>query len=321
MTASTLVILNPTSGRGHAARLKDKLVRALDDANLSYELVETKRPGDAVSLAQNARREGFRTAVAAGGDGTISEVVNGLMHDRVASDWATPVLTDDSEHTRLGLLPVGSGNDFATMLGIPLNLDRAARLLATGNTRLIDIGTATISSTTQRIQRFFDNNMGIGLEGSVMIESYKIKRMRGSALYVFAAIKALMKQKSPVMRVQWLDVDGTQHTHEEPMLMVSIGNSARAGGGFYLTPSALLDDSILDLAMARDLPRLNVMALLPKALFGKHTNHHAVTMGRFTNLMTTIPTGAPVQLDGELVMKDAIEVEIGILPQSLHVIA
>lgn len=324
----TLVILNPSSGRGKAGRLKDAMVRALDATGMTWELAETQRPGDAVSLAQHARRHGFDVAAAAGGDGTISEVVNGLMHDQVASGWIgdspnAPALASqagEGAQTRLGVLPIGSGNDFASMVGTPLDLDKAAQVLARGRTRRIDIGSATVETPHQRIQRYFDNNMGMGLEGSVIMESNKIRRLQGLPLYMTAASKSLYRHVSPHMRITWVSADGAEQMIEDRLLMVTVGNSARAGGGFPLTPSARLDDGLLDLLVARDMSLPQRFGMMPMTLLGKHVTHSHVTMALFSQMKVTIPSGAPLQLDGELLATDAHTVLVAVIPQTLDVV-
>jgi diacylglycerol kinase family enzyme len=325
---TTLIILNPSSGRGKAGRAKDALVRALRATNLRWELAETQRPGDAVSLAQHARRHGYTTAVAAGGDGTISEVVNGLMHDQVASEWVgdAPDAAEIAGHlaqlqqTRLGVLAVGSGNDFASMVGVPLDLDKAAQVLAAGRTRRIDVGSATVDTPTRRIQRYFDNNMGIGLEGTVIIASNRIRRLQGLPLYLAAATKSIMSHDSPWMRVQWESIHGELTEREGPFLMVCVGNSARAGGGFPLTPGARLDDGELDLLLADDMSRPARFSMMPMTLLGKHITHKHVTMATFRRLNVTIEAGAPMQLDGELLANDATAVQVVVLPNRLDVV-
>lgn len=327
-TPTTLIILNPSSGRGKAGRAKDAMVRALRATDLRWELAETQRPGDAVSLAQHARRHGFTTAVAAGGDGTVSEVVNGLMHDQVASEWVgdapdAPELVGhvgEVAQTRLGVLAVGSGNDFASMVGVPLDLEKAAQVLAAGRTRRIDVGSATMETPTRRIQRYFDNNMGVGLEGSVIIESNRIRRLQGLPLYLAAATKSLMRHDSPWMRVQWESMHGEPVLREGPFLMVCVGNSARAGGGFPLTPTARLDDGALDLLLANDMSRPERFGMMPMTLLGRHVTHRHVTMATFQRLTVSIDLGAPLQIDGELVANDVTGLEVIVLPQRLDVV-
>lgn len=294
------VIFNPYSGRGQGRKLKARLIAALEAVDLDFELVETEYPGHGIELATQARRAGFATIVAAGGDGTVSEVVNGLVQSTPAPEPAG----------RLGLLPVGSGNDFATMVGIPAQLDEAVQRLVADETRIVDLGHA-IWTTGHGIQaRYFDNNMGIGLEAAVTLESYNIRRLTGSALYLVAALRTLRHYDAPDIELACDLADGERWQRNGPILMVSIGNSPRAGGGFYLTPDALLDDGLLDVGVADAVPIHRVLRLLPKALFGKHVSDSAWNMHRCHHVHITCPGGVPVQLDGEVVAHEAFEVSI-----------
>ncbi len=308
----TLIIFNPYSGRGAGLRAKDSLCAALKRAEIKFDMVETEHAGHAILLAHRARIGGYSTVVAAGGDGTISEVVNGLMRASV-SDGSALAGT-------LGVMPIGSGNDFATMVGASLDLEQAAERLAAGQTRIVDVGRAHYKVDGVWSDRYFDNNMGLGLEAAVIIESNKIRRLRGVILYATAAVRALIKQKSPHMHLRWEGADGEIGERDEGTLLVSVGNSQRAGGGFYLTPDARLDSTLLDVAIAKDISRPAVLALLPRAMFGKHTGHPAVTMLRIKKLTIAIADGAPMQMDGEIMAEKVNEVEITVLPQRLRVI-
>ncbi|MGL4649495.1 MAG: diacylglycerol/lipid kinase family protein, partial [Caldilineaceae bacterium] len=231
----------------------------------------------------------------------------------------------------LGVVPVGSGNDFASMVGIPLEMAAAVKMLERQRLRLVDVGSANVicapgsaangSGEARSFHRYFDNNMGIGLEASVIIESNKIRRLRGALLYATAAVRALFKHRSPRMHVRWTTQAGVEGSHDKPTLLVSVGNSRRAGGGFFLTPDAVMDDKQLDVAIADDISRPAVMALLPRALQGKHTTHPAVTMLRIEKLTIQVPDGAPIQMDGEIVEEHACAVEIRVLPHKLELIA
>ncbi|MDO9070268.1 MAG: phosphoribosylaminoimidazolesuccinocarboxamide synthase, partial [Deltaproteobacteria bacterium] len=178
--------------------------------------------------------------------------------------------------------------DFATMAGISRNLDQAAARLALAQLRIVDVGTAHYRVGDAWFDRYFNNNMGVGLEAAVILESNKILKLRGMLLYATAAVRALIKQKSPYMNISWELEDGEVVDYDKHTLMVSVGNSPRAGGGFYLTPDAKMDDHFLDVAIAKDISRPAVLALLPRAMFGKHTGHHAVTMLRVQALTIAI---------------------------------
>ncbi len=304
------VILNPYSGRGLGLKAKPRLCQALANAGVAFDLVETNGSGHGLELARQARLDGYGTVVAVGGDGTISEVMNGLAQ-------ATP---PGEIVGKLGLLPLGTGNDFADMVGCARQLEQAAQVIAAGKTRRIDLGHARVSTGNQTIQRYFDNNMGVGFEAHVTLESYKIKRLRGTLLYVVAALRALNSYRPPHMDIHWETAEYETGQHNQKTLLVSIGNSPRTGGGFYLTPDAKMDDELLDVGIAKAISPLRVLFLLPKALFGKHTNHSALTMLRCRQMHITCAEGLPVQLDGEVIAKQADRVEITIQPGRLEVI-
>ena len=315
------VILNPASGRGRGEKSHDLLAKALKGVGARFELVETLRPRHATELARAARLAGYGTVVAAGGDGTVSEVVNGLM---LAESNGNPA-------GKLGVFPIGSGNDFATMAGVPIDIDKCARRLVHGRVRLVDVGSALIRGEASAAalkgvapgeagHRYFDNNLGVGLEAAVTLESYKIRRLRGTLLYVIAAIRAVLKFRAPHMTMDWRASSGASGDRNQRTLMVSVGNGPRTGGGFFVTPDAKLDDDFLDVAIADHISRPRALALLPRALKGTHTTDEAVTMLRVDRLRITVPSGAPLQLDGEVVAERATEVVIEILPRRLEVI-
>lgn len=306
----TKVILNPYSGRGTGGRSKARLAAALTQAGVRFDLAETVGVGHAIELARQARLDGYATVVAVGGDGTISEVVNGLAQ-------ATPA---GQTVGRLGILPLGTGNDFADIVGCSRDLATAARAIAAGQTRTVDLGHTLVESGDQQIERYFDNNMGVGFEAWVTLESYKVKRLSGALLYVVAALRALRSCPAPHVTATWHLADGTQQEYADNALMISVGNSNRTGGGFYLTPDARLDDGLLDVGVAAAVSRWRILRLLPKALKGAHTTDPAITMLRCRRIQLACRAELPVQVDGEVIVRNADRVEINIQPGRLEVI-
>jgi diacylglycerol kinase family enzyme len=162
--------------------------------------------------------------------------------------------------------------------------------------------------------------MGVGIDAEVTLESYKIRRLRGAPLYLLAAVRAILKHESPEMDFHWIDENDETGSMQQATLLISVGNSPRSGGGFYLTPFAILDDGLFDVATARALPRREVMTLLPKALKGKHVGHPAVTMFQARQVKVSIEGGAPVHLDGEVTASKATSVDVDVLPSKLRMI-
>ena len=304
------IILNPYAGRKRGAQIKPRIEAALHKANRSFELVETTGCGHAVDLAQAASKAGHAIIVAAGGDGTISEVINGMAH---AAQPNCPV-------GKLGLIPIGSGNDFAAVLGYTSNLEQTVHTLATGNTRRCDLGKATILAQGQQSVRYFGNNLGVGFEAQVAIESSQIRRVRGPLLYVIATLFALRSYRSPAVQLTWQAANGVWHEQRKAVLLISVGNSPRMGGGFYMTPNAQLDDGLLALGIANALSRLRILHLLPKVLRGTHVADPAFLLTQARQIRITAQAELPLQLDGELVTANVDALEITLLPKVLEVI-
>lgn len=305
------VILNPYAGRGTAGKLRGRLVAALTQAGLEFELTETRGPGEATALAAQALRAGSEIVVAAGGDGTVNEVLNGLAE-------ATP---EDATIRKLAILPIGSGNDLADMLGCPRDIAQAAARIATGHTRTIDVGKVLLTSASGHHRlHYFDNNMGLGFEAQVTLESYRIHWGASSLRYVMAALAALRRYHMPRIELRWEAEDGHMEERRMPALLVSIGNSPRTGGVFYLTPDARLDDGLFDLGVVREVSRGRVLILLPKTLRGAHRNEPVIELTRCRRLWFYCAETVPVHMDGEVVMEDVQTAEVEMLPRRLEIV-
>jgi YegS/Rv2252/BmrU family lipid kinase len=309
-TQPTIVILNPSSGRGRGDRIKVQLQTALTKAGIVYDLVETTRHGEAIDLAQKAYTDGYGTFVAVGGDGTVSEVVNGLVQ---AAPAEKPV-------GKVAIISVGSGNDFAHAWHISSNLEEAAKAIAKGTTQACDLGKVTIQAKGKTIERHFNNNFGTGLDAQVTLESLQIKRLQGAMLYGTAALRALWKLKTPVVDLRWEAADGESHERHGPISLVSVGNTPRSGGGFQLTPGAQMDDGLLDLGIADALSRWQLLQLLPKALQGNHVDHPGFTLLQFRKLRLTTNDPLPVEMDGEVITEHAEQIDMHVQPARLQMI-
>lgn len=278
-----LWIVNPSAGRGRGARLARELPARLRARGLDGEVVRTSAPHEATQRARDAAARGATLVVAAGGDGTAHEVVNGLA----GSD------------TVFGLLPVGTGNDMAMALGIPSDLDAALDIVAGDGERRIDLGRFD--------DMWFANSLGLGFEAQVTIESRRIRRLSGFAVYLFAVMKALAKLRCPdlVIRVDGRELRGRR-------LLVCIGNGPRVGGGFLLTPDANHADGQFDLCIADEMGRLQVLRTLPKAISGTHVSAPGITMLRGRTIEIESADGFPFHADGEIidVARRSLKVEI-----------
>lgn len=298
---SIKVILNPVAGRGYGARVEPELRGLLDAEGLDYDLVHTAAPWHAAELAAQAVSDGFDLIVAAGGDGTMHEVVNGLME-----------AAGDGQAGTMGMIPVGSGSDFAHTAGVPPDLQAACQRLAHGEDRMLDVGRLTLDD---RHSRYFDNTLGIGFDATVTVEALKVKWLRGMALYLPVVLKTIfLSLKIPRVTIEY---DGQEMAL--PALMVVVGNGAREGGGFFVTPDAQPDDGIFDLCIAKEISRPAMLGLVPQFMKGTHVDHDAVTMGQARHIVLSSPDDLVAHVDGEVLCTSGHRIECEILPSRLRV--
>jgi len=295
------VILNPAAGRGHGARVEPELRQCLTAQGIRFDLERTKGPWHAAELAQRAAEDGFGTIVSAGGDGTANEVINGLM-----------AASENGAKRRMGVLPAGSGSDFASGVGLPLDLEEACRHLTCAGGRTIDLGRVTVPG---KEPRYFGNVVGIGFDGAVLMETLKIRRLRGLPLYLLAVLKTIfLNFSTPSVTVKY-----DAETMDLIATLVSIANGPREGGGFMIAPDAHPDDGMFDLCIAREVSRLTMLRLLPHFLRGTHTELDPVTMARAAVVEVSSPDGLVAHVDGEVLCTDAREIRCEILPGALEV--
>ncbi len=292
------IILNPYSNRWGAGKKAPEVQRILTGLGYDFDLVQTEGPGHGVELAREAVAQGFDPIVAAGGDGAISEVVNGMVGEQ------------DRAGATLGVIPLGSANDYAYQLGIPEDLEAACKLLtAAEHVRTLDLGRTN--------GRVFMNDVTMGLGAQVNVEAAKIKRLRGDAIYIAGAMKAILKGRWPLARLEW---DGGKMAKKR-ILLVYAGIGYRTGGVYFLTPDARQDDGLLDFAVADARSRLAVMRLLPRTFKGTHVDAPGVLMGRCTWMHIESDDPVPVLVDGELIATDAHELNLRVLPAAIQVIS
>jgi diacylglycerol kinase (ATP) len=302
--AKIRMIYNPEADRGGTYQLAGDL-RRLSDEWGGADWVGTDYPGHAAELAAAAAPAGYGTVVALGGDGTVHEVVNGLMQ------------AEPSRRPRLGVVPLGSGNDFAAGLGIPLDPSEALRrIFHEGNARTVDAGRITDSSGRSE---YWCNALGIGFDAAINIQSRTIPWLRGFAMYLAAVLKTIiLHYDRPLMT---LDLDGT--TQSGAFLMLTLGNGTREGGGFRTTPDAKMDDGWLDYLLVDPIPRLRMLRLIPEVMRGTHGRFPEAHLGRFRRLSLKADTALPIQADGEMFAPYAADVrgiEVQIEPGALRVI-
>ncbi len=285
------VIANPYAGRG---RVRDFLRIFLPEAEATgRELLfyTSERPGHATELAREAAGAADAVCII-GGDGTVHEVVNGLMPDPI------PIV----------VIPSGSGDDFAKLVSCPRT---AAELFA-----VVDRGLGVRLDVLDCGVRYCVNSVGLGFEAQVTKNSRSIKRLKGLPLYLLAVAKAMAEFHCPEMTVT--ADDGKRFTG--PRLLVSVGNGVSAGGGFYLTPDAVPDDGLIDICVVEKMGRLRMMGLLPLSLKGTHTSRPQVSMYRTRALNVECPEPIHMHIDGEYMGDDFSSLDFTVLDRQLPVL-
>lgn len=295
----TIVIMNPWANRGGASKQKSVIEKLC--AAHQIELAFTQKAGDANRMAAEAVGAGYELVAAAGGDGTIHEVLNGIY---TTGGTAT-----------LGVIPIGSGNDLAYSLRIPRRVEQAFERLLHGTPTPIDL--ARIEDENGRFA-VVDNNIGIGFDAQVVIETEAITRVGGFLLYLIAALQTLSRHYHPYR----LEVQFDDELIKEDALFVAFGVGSRGGGGFLFNPDATHFDNKIDSCFVRYLPRLTALRLMPTTLNGSHVTAKQITMRQSETIRIRADKPMPIHVDGEMFAysKDNVRaITIRSLPQAIRV--
>jgi YegS/Rv2252/BmrU family lipid kinase len=299
------LIVNPASGRGTAERFLPEIERLLSGQGVEFDTVRTERPWHGADLAEKAARDGCDVAVAVGGDGTVNEVLNGLLRAGHAG----------GRHCALGVVSVGQGNDFAFGARIPRDLAAACRVLALDHRQGMDVARVVGGDYPQG--RYAGNGVGIGFDAVVGFEALKMKRLHGFPSYAVAAFKTtFLYFHAPLLRIEH---DGGTITEKE--LMVSIMNGRRMGGGFLMAPHAENDDGLLDVCIAREVGKARVFTLIPKFMKGTQEREKEITTLRTRRIAVTALEGSlPAHADGETLCTAGKTLTIDLLPRAIEVV-
>ena len=305
------IILNPYAGRWKALAKRDEVVSQMKSTGMDFEMVLTEAPNHGTQLAYEAAKNGFHPIISAGGDGSVSEVMNGIV--KAAQE-------DDTEPIPLGIFPLGSANDLVVNLGLPIDLPGAAEVIVAGETRCIELGVVDAWSIEDKIKktRYFDNNSAIGLEPSITLIQQRISWLRGSMRYVLAALLGVAKNPQWNMHLQWENGD-----YHGPATLVTAGNNPLTGGVFYMAPHADPCDGLLNCVFGFMASRLQILRLLPrtmKAGEGNYVEHPAIHEidVKWLKIHTDQPT--PLHADGEIQFEATQDIEYHILPDYLPVL-
>ena len=280
MTAK--ILLNPYANRWNAAARWPRVESALRTAGLDFELAVSQGPGDIVLLAERAAQGGFSPIIAAGGDGTIGEAVNGLL--RAAGSV-------QGQSIPLGVLPLGTANDFAEhVLQLPRDITAAAQIIASGKIRQIDLG--------QVNERYFINNTAIGLEPYITLIQGRIGWLKGVLRYLLAAVRGILDQPVWQAEMEW---EGGRYRGF--VSLVSVCNGGRSGGVFFMSPHADPFDGKLTVVHGYRTSRLGMFRLLPQTMKsgpGSYVESPGISEFNCDWLRVRLDRPSPAHADGEI---------------------
>jgi YegS/Rv2252/BmrU family lipid kinase len=298
------VILNPVAGKGNGSRMLLVIEQKLKELKFDFDLVQTEGVDHAIGLTRQAVRDGVQVVIAAGGDGTSNEVLNGLMEARKAGEG----------NATMAVLPVGRGNDFAFGMAIPAVLEDAFKVLEKGNTRAIDVG--VVHGELYPQGRYFGNGVGVGFDAVVGFVAAKMK-ISGIMSYLVAAIKTIfIYYKAPTVKIIH---DGENLI--QPVLLVSIMNGTRMGGSFMMAPDGNPLDSFFNLCIAREVKRSQILGLIGRVMKGNQAEHPAFTILKGKQISITAEKGTlPAHADGVTLCESGNHLDIELLPKALEII-
>ena len=297
------LIFNSTADMGQAWRIANDLRPIIADYGHA-DWSGTVYPTHATELAYQAGEQGYEMVIAIGGDGTVHEVVNGLMQ------------IPEKKRPIFGIVPVGSGNDFAHAIGLPAKPDVALVHALRGEPRPVDLG--MLSDETGR-KEYFDNTLGIGFDAVVTIRSHKLPVVRGFLMYLTAVIQTIILNFNPAQ----LHVETDTETWDLPTLMLTLCNGPREGGGFLITPHACNDDGLLEYASIRKVSRLMMFRLVPEVMKGTHGRFKQVRTGTFHKMNLSSDRPLHIHADGEIYTNfgtDIRRLSLEVIPGAIQVV-
>jgi diacylglycerol kinase (ATP) len=296
-----VVIANPHAGQGKVARRLPAIERALTEAGLTYRIVKTTRPGHAAEAARSALASGERYLVAVGGDGTVNEIVNGMLEN------GAPVAAD----AVLGVVAAGSGCDFVRTLGLPGGTVSASRRLVGDTVRQIDIGKVTFTAGSAEQIRYFANIAEAGMGAAVVERTGRLPAFLGSAKYFCGFWLTLPGFRPAVVRVQADDRQFEWRAHN-----VVLANCQFFGGGMHISPNSEPDDGRLD-ALVMVGPKSDAFTMLPKVYKSTHLPHPGIAELTVRSLRLQADPPLQIEADGEMLGTTPATFEI--VPAALRV--
>jgi diacylglycerol kinase (ATP) len=316
MSKPALVIYNPIAGTGRTLEYWPEIQNSLHEKKIKFEAVATNKPLHATTLAEKAF-DNYSSVIGIGGDGTIHEIVNGLMR-----------ASGDEETIPLGVIPLGNGDDFAKMIPPetpigkqPFDWQFAVNKIELGQTVLFDVGRIQGDQAHEKSgknQHYFVNSLDVGFGAQGAQNMTRVpKFFKGFSSYFVAVVMTLFNYPHLDLTIQ-LD-DQSPFTQRSSMTAVMNGRSL--GNGFWVSPGAIINDGVFDLLVCKAVGRLKIISLVPKFMRGTHTSDPVIDMYRASRVKIDSPLPFAVETDGEIAYTQTQHLEIEVLHKKLRVIA
>lgn len=299
------LLFNPMADMGRAWKTANDLRPIAQEFKGELTWSGTVYPSHAIELAKQAAEEGCDLVIAMGGDGTVHEVVNGLMQ------------VPENKRPMMGIVPNGSGNDFAYSIGVTQKSAHAlAHALKAGNIQAVDIGLLTDEHGRRE---YFDNTLGVGFDAVVTIRSHKLPIVKGFLMYLTAVIQTILLNHNPAKVI----IETESEKIQESVLMATLCNGPREGGGFMLSPNSKNDDGKMEYVIVKKVSRAMMFRLVPEFMKGTHMRFKQVRMGEFKKLTLVSDLPLYIHADGEIFTSfgsNLKKLSFEILPQALKVV-
>lgn len=286
-------IINPTSGNGSSKQKWPRIKSLLESYNFDFDFGFTEHENHSPELLQHAIQNGILNIICVGGDGTLHNIVNGIMNQTIVP----------SNEISIGVIPIGTGNDWVKTHDIPNDFEKAIQIIKNGNKKTQDLGKIEFLNE-DRTPVYFNNLAGVGFDGFVVSKVHKYKHF-GALAYLTGAVLGLFSFKNFKSKIV---VDSTEI--ESKTLMILVGLCTYSGAGMQLTREANPFDGLFDISIAKNLGKLDIIRNLTKLFNGKIVNHEKVETLKSNAITITIDEDELpfIQADGELVGKGNIRV-------------
>ena len=300
-----LVIVNPNAGNGKGKKDWAEISDLLKNKGLHFTVKFTERKGHAIHLSVEGIETGYRKIITVGGDGTLNEVVNGVFLSKVCPT------TDIS----LALIPVGTGNDWGRMFGIPLNHEKAIDIIADNKVLLHDIGLVSYFEGSEKKERYFINIAGMGFESVVVKRTnhQKDNGHGGKLIYFYNLLMSLISYKNTRAKIIVDD-----ETIEADVFSLNVGNGRYCGGGMRQTPRAVPDDGLLDLTIINGMGKFEIIRNLKILYDGTILRHPKIEGYKFKNIKVTSDSVIFTEADGESLGQTPVE--FNIIPEGIKIV-